>query len=63
MVYSIRFLCTAVLRMQPTEPCLYHVWPGRETDAWNMCGLVDSCIQWVDPYMYCAQYMYGSTNP
>ena len=33
IVYSIRFLCMAVLRMHPTELRLYHVWPGKETDA------------------------------
>ena len=35
-----------------TEPHLYHVWPGRENDAWNMHGLVDACIQRVDLCMY-----------
>ena len=42
----------AVPCMKRTEPRLYHVWPGRKTDAWNMHGLVDSCIQWVDLCMY-----------
>ena len=41
-----------VLCMQPSEPRLYHVWPGRETDAGNMHGLVESWIQWVDLCMY-----------